>query len=101
MDSLGKSVEGGPFTIPAFNLDSIVPILRSIRSRQLCTLVGLHLYAHCLRGTPGGVAVLAINNSVSQPASFTLPMEAVRYTLTLERPQAANVLLNGRELRGW
>lgn len=60
---------------------------------------GLHLYAHCLRGTPGGVAVLAINNSVSQPASFTLPTEAVRYTLTSERPQAANVLLNGRELR--
>ena len=24
---------------------------------------GLHVYAHCLRGTPGGVALLAINNN--------------------------------------
>lgn len=60
---------------------------------------GLHLYAHCLRGTPGGVAVLAINNSVSQPASFILPTEAVRYTLTAEQPQAKKADLNGRELR--
>ena len=33
-------------------LDSGVPIQE-----------GLHIYAHCLRGTPGGVALLAINNS--------------------------------------
>ncbi len=28
---------------------------------------GLHVYAHCLRGAPGGVALLAINNSRTHP----------------------------------
>lgn len=60
---------------------------------------GLHLYAHCLRGTPGGVALLAINNSRTQPASVTLPMEAERYTLAAQQVQATSVQLNGQELR--
>ncbi len=60
---------------------------------------GLHLYAHCLRGSPGGVAVLAINNSRTQTTSIELPMEAERYTLTAAQPQAGSVQLNGQELR--
>ncbi len=34
---------------------------------------GLHLYAHCLRGSSGNVAVLAINNSRTQPTSIAVP----------------------------
>jgi hypothetical protein len=32
---------------------------------------GLHVYAHCLRGSPGGVALLAINNSRRQALRFS------------------------------
>jgi len=60
---------------------------------------GLHLYAHCLRGTPGGVALLAINNSRTRPTSISVPVGADRYTLTAERLESRSVRLNGQELR--
>jgi hypothetical protein len=60
---------------------------------------GLHLYAHCLRGTPGGVALLAINNSPRRPTSITLPIEADRYTLSAQQLETSNVQLNGRDLK--
>ena len=50
---------------------------------------GLHLYAHCLRGKAGGVALLAINNSPTRPSSLALPAEADRYTLAAETLNAA------------
>jgi heparanase 1 len=59
---------------------------------------GLHVYAHCLRGTPGGVALLAINNSRTRPASLTLPVEVDRFTLTAQQLEASHVRLNGQEL---
>ena len=37
---------------------------------------GLHLYAHCLRGTPGGVALLAINNDRAAARVLTVPCPA-------------------------
>ncbi|MGE0258289.1 MAG: hypothetical protein AB7T18_05990 [Alphaproteobacteria bacterium] len=69
-------------------LDSGVPIRE-----------GLHLYAHCLRGTPGGVALLAINNSPTRSTSISLPTGADRYTLTAGQLESRDVRLNGRELR--
>jgi heparanase len=60
---------------------------------------GLHLYAHCLRGTPGGVALLAINNSRTRPTSISLPAGADRYTLSTEQIESPGVRLNGQELR--
>ena len=61
---------------------------------------GLHVYAHCLRGQPGGVALLAINTSRKQPASIALPMPAERYTLAADGQdlEDAHVRLNGDEL---
>lgn len=61
---------------------------------------GLHLYAHCLRGRPGGVALLAINLSRTDPVSVALPASAERYTLAAAGPevQSARVRLNGAEL---
>lgn len=46
------------------------------------TAPSLHLYAHCLRDTPGGVALLAINTdrNASQTLDVSVPSE--RYTLT-------------------
>jgi heparanase 1 len=60
---------------------------------------GLHVYAHCLRGTPGGVALLAINNSRTQPTSITLPSSADFYTLSAQQLDARKVQLNGQELK--
>ena len=56
---------------------------------------GLHLYAHCLRGTPGGVALLAINNSRTQPTSIVLPNGGDRYTMSAPDLEATQVQLNG------
>jgi heparanase len=60
---------------------------------------GLHVYAHCLHGTPGGVALLAINNSRTDNQSIELRMSAERYTLTAEKLEATGVQLNGRDLK--
>ncbi len=58
---------------------------------------GLHLYAHCLRGIPGGVSLLAINlEGNEKQLSLTGPAEL--YSLTAREPLSRNVLLNGREL---
>jgi len=58
---------------------------------------GLHIYAHCLRGTPGGVAVLAINlDKATTNVSFSGP--ANLYELTAAELASKTVLLNGRPL---
>jgi heparanase 1 len=68
-------------------LDSGVPIQE-----------GLHLYAHCLRGTAGGVALLAINNDRAAARTLALPEASERYTLSSPDLQARRVVLNGTEL---
>ena len=59
----------------------------------------LHLYAHCLRGRPGGVALLAINKDRTQARSLELPAPASRYTLAAADLTATRIKLNGRSLR--
>jgi heparanase len=68
-------------------LDSGVPIQQ-----------GLHVYAHCQPGTPGGVSLLAINNNRNDTRTLTLPTAAQRYTLDADRLDAPTVRLNGRPL---
>lgn len=60
---------------------------------------GLHLYAQCLRGHPGGVALLAVNSSRADRNEITLPKASVRYTLSAATLQSASVMLNGLPLR--
>jgi heparanase 1 len=57
---------------------------------------GLHLYAHCQRGAPGGVTFLAINTDRDAPHSLVLPMASVRYTLDAANLLEERVRLNGR-----
>jgi heparanase 1 len=57
----------------------------------------VHEYAHCLRDTPGGVAVLAVNTS-RDVHPLDLPIAAERYTLTAPRLDGSDVLLNGQPL---
>ena len=60
---------------------------------------GLHVYAHCLRGTPGGVALLAINNDRAAVRLLSVPMPGQRYTLSADGLQGKAVRLNGVELK--
>lgn len=59
---------------------------------------GLHLYAHCLRGRSGGVALAAINLDRTQAANLSLAQPAERYTLTAENLQGQSIKLNSRAL---
>lgn len=58
---------------------------------------GLHTYAHCLRGTPGGVALLVINTDRAAPLTLRLPARSERYTLSGSL-EGKLVQLNGQEL---
>jgi hypothetical protein len=60
---------------------------------------GLHLYAHCLRNHPGGVALLAINASRDAAQTLQVSTPSDRYTLTAQDLQDTHVQLNGVELQ--
>jgi heparanase 1 len=59
---------------------------------------GLHVYAHCQRGTPGGVVVLVVNTDQSESRTLVLPTASLRYTLDAVNLLDAGVRLNGRTL---
>jgi len=65
----------------------------------LSTASSLHLYSHCLRGQPGGVALLAINTDRSASQSLDLAEAAERYTLTAASLDATSIQLNGSRLK--
>lgn len=60
---------------------------------------GLHVFAHSLRGTRGGVALLVINNDEVAARSLAVPVPSERYTLSATDPWAGTVLLNGATLQ--
>ncbi|KUI22159.1 hypothetical protein AU193_17980 [Mycobacterium sp. GA-1285] len=63
---------------------------------------GRHVYAHCLRGTPGGVALLVINNDRTASQTLSIPTPGDRYTLSstsADDLQTKSVQLNGTELK--
>jgi len=59
----------------------------------------LHLYAHCLRDHPGGVALLVINADQAKSQSIAIPEASERYTLTAQSLQDKQVQLNGVNLQ--
>jgi hypothetical protein len=69
-------------------LDSGVPIQ-----------IGLHVYAHCQRGTSGGVSLLVINTDRDASHSLTLPTTSERFTLDAANLKDTTVRLNGAALR--
>ena len=60
---------------------------------------GLHVYAHCQRGTRGGVSVLVINTDTSTPHALMLASASERYTLDAANLRGGTVRLNGRTLQ--
>jgi heparanase len=59
---------------------------------------GMHVYAHCLRGVPGGVALLVINTDSRDPRVLSTPTPSIVYALTARQMQDKEVLLNGKNL---
>src|ERR1700720_7405 len=59
---------------------------------------GLHVYAHCQSGRPGGVALLAINTDRDAPHTLMLPTASVRYTLDAANLLDERIRLNGHPL---
>jgi heparanase 1 len=59
---------------------------------------GQHVYAHCQRGTPGGVTLLIINNDRAAHVMET-SLEGKRYTLSAEPRESPEVKLNGEVLK--
>lgn len=60
---------------------------------------GLNVYAHCLRGQPGGVALVAINLDRTAKAKLRIPTAARAYTMSADRLDGDKVQLNGRQLK--
>ena len=60
---------------------------------------GLHVYAHCMRDTPGGVTLLVINTSQNESKSLVVPVEGQRYTLSSANLADQAVRLNGIDLQ--
>jgi heparanase 1 len=59
---------------------------------------GLDVYAHCQRGTPGGVVLLVINPDRNAPHALQFATASLRYTLDAANLGDAEVRLNGRVL---
>lgn len=57
---------------------------------------GLHAYAHCMRGAPGGVVLMVINNDEAHASHVRLAQPAQRYTLA---GHGRDVSLNGKVLQ--
>ena len=55
----------------------------------------VHLYAHCLRGVSGGVAVTCHQHGCRGGPRIGIPFQADRYTLTAKDPMDNRVDLNG------
>jgi hypothetical protein len=62
---------------------------------------GLHLFAQCLSGVPGGVTVLALNTDRARSKTLSVTAASERYTLTAasENLEDTRVELNGVELK--
>jgi hypothetical protein len=60
---------------------------------------GFHVYAHCLRGRPGGVALLVLNTDRASAQTLSLPTAAERHTLSSAELLSRRADLNGKELK--
>lgn len=60
---------------------------------------GIHVYAHCLRDVPGGVAMLVLNTDRQKTRSLNLPVASNRYTLAAANLTDKTVSLNSTPLQ--
>jgi hypothetical protein len=72
---------------------------RTVLDPGFANRAGMHVYAHCLRGVPGGVAMLVLNTDRHKASSLTLSVAANRYTLTAASLTDKTISLNRAPLR--
>jgi hypothetical protein len=60
---------------------------------------GLHLYAQCMSGAPGGVTLLAINTDRGNAQTLTVTAASEQYTMAAPNLEDTRVDLNGKELK--
>jgi hypothetical protein len=72
---------------------------RTILESGVPIQAGLHVYAHCQRGRPGGVSLLVINTDSSASRVLLIAKASERFTLDAEKLQDGTVRLNGRILQ--
>jgi heparanase len=56
---------------------------------------GLHVYAHCQRGTPGGVTLLVINTDRDAPHTLVLPTASMLYMMDAASALDSHARING------
>lgn len=59
----------------------------------------LRIYAHCMKGTRGGVALVVLNTDTKSARSVSIPVSGEGYTLTATELASEKVLLNGSALK--
>ncbi|HKR28440.1 MAG TPA: hypothetical protein VJS11_13345 [Acidobacteriaceae bacterium] len=59
----------------------------------------LRIYAHCMKDSQGGVAVLALNTDRASTKTIQIPAAANRFTVTAASLTSTKVMLNGRSLQ--
>jgi len=59
----------------------------------------LRIYAQCMKGTKGGVALVALNTDTKDAKSLSIPVSGERYSLTATDLASDKVLLNGTALQ--
>jgi heparanase len=59
---------------------------------------GMHVYAHCQRGTPGGVTLLVINTDRDAPHALVLPTASMLYVMDAVNTLDSRIRLNGTAL---
>jgi heparanase 1 len=65
---------------------------------EVAAAPNVYVYAHCLRGHAGGVALLVVNADREHGFDAAFPMESIRYTLTANDLEGSSVELNGKTL---
>lgn len=59
---------------------------------------GVYVFAHNTKGSETDITLLVINTT-EKPATVNIPSDAEQYTLTSEKLEGAETLLNGQELK--
>ena len=72
---------------------------RTVLDAGVAPTPSVHLYAHCLRNEPGGVALLAINADREAAQELGVSQASDRYTLAAPDLLGGRVNSNGRELK--
>jgi hypothetical protein len=70
----------------------------TVLNPQAPTDAAVRVYAQCMKGVPGGVAVVALNADAKEKHALAISSPAERYTITSDALTSTAVSLNGTAL---